>query len=113
MPATSKQRFMVVGKLRELEEVKPGKQEVVYERLQGMALGGNGGKPRDEHEADARSLHYNGWDDIDFDFVLEELGWGDRKIVKDRARRIRRAVALNPELVPIVEAINAKKKSSD
>lgn len=113
MPATPKQRFMVVGKLRELEEVKPGKQETVYERLQDMALGGNGGKPRDEHEADARSLHYNGWDNIDFDLVLEELGWGDRKIAKERARRIRRAVAMNPELQSVVEAINAKKQKQD
>lgn len=93
MPATSKQRAMVVGKLSELESVKPGKQEVVFERLKDMSMGGNGGKLREEHEADARSLHYSNWDDLDFDLVLEELRWGDRKEAKERNKRIRRAIS--------------------
>ena len=96
MPATSKQRAMVVGKLSELEGVKPGKQEVVFERLKDMAMGGDGGKLRPEHDADARSLHYSNWDDIDFDIVLEELQWGDRKEAKERNKRIRRTLSRMP-----------------
>lgn len=92
MAASEWQRSKVVDKLRELEGLKPGKQEAVYERLRDMALGGDGGKVLPGHEGTARDLHYSKWDNIDFDLVLEELGWGDKKEARDRSRRIRRAL---------------------
>ena len=93
MAATEWQRAMVVAKLKELEEVKPGKQEAVYERLRTMALGGDGGKVLPGHENSARALHYSNWDNVDFDLVLEELKWGDRKESRERSRRLRRALS--------------------
>jgi hypothetical protein len=90
MAATEWQRNVVIAKLKELDEIKPGKQEATYERILNMALGGDGGKINPSHEDSVRKLHYSNWEDIDFDLVLEELNWGDKDQLKKRSKRIKK-----------------------